>query len=369
MDSGEPVQVRVARDARWSCEGCGFCCHFHELGPIEPEVIADLTERDIGAHWPRAADGAWYTTRTGPDGQETAWLAKRDGACIFLREDKLCAVHALFGAAAKPGFCQAFPFVAIRDPKGVAFVTRSDCGSAPVTAATGPAVAEQAAAALSIPNSRMLRVFQPERVDVFADVGLGLDAWMDVETDLLRAIYGLDLEPEGLTSATRSLLAEAVGFEPPPPDPGRYRMAVFAVLKALRMVMDHVIATEQAPSPAEAAFGAEMHARIGHTLERLDQPLSPLADDARKYLNMQLRTVLLGKRFVGAGSVGAGIGLFLLNATVARYDIEADGPVTSAALATVHPRWSRFTHNRSMHAILNKARPALEDMWLHATEA
>ena len=41
------------------------------------------------------------------------------GGCVFLRADNLCAVHAEFGADAKPAICSQYPVVAVRTESGV----------------------------------------------------------------------------------------------------------------------------------------------------------------------------------------------------------------------------------------------------------
>ncbi len=364
---GSIDKVRVLQDARWSCGGCGFCCHFHELGPVEPEIVAHLEAQDVGALTPAAAEGNWYTLKPGPDGTSTVWLAKKNGACVFLTESNHCAVHAKLGAESKPGFCRAFPFVAVRDPKGIAFVNRSDCESAPVTATTGVALTDQVRDAFAIPHSRMTRTFSPTSVQVQQGFGVAISEWMGLESQLLGDIHGVDGPPEALVCTVRQGLSEQLSFAVPKPDPNRYRMASFAVLEALRMVMDHAIATESAPSSADAAFALEMRTLLMRAQSGLAEPLAVLAADGRAYLNLVLRSMVLGKGFVGPGSVGAAMGLYLLNAIVARTGFTGESAMTASDLAVVHPRWSRLTHNRTLHAILQKARPALEDMWLHVS--
>ena len=360
-------KVRTTQDARWSCEGCGLCCRFHELGPVEPEIIQGLKDKDIGAHWAPAAKGDWFTTKTDPDGQTTTWLAKRGGACVFLTEQNRCAVHASFGAEAKPGFCRAFPFVAVRDPLGIALALRSDCEAVPLTATMGQPVAEQVEALMAIPNSRMFREFAPASVVIHQGFDVPLERWMALETRLLSQIRDWARSPEALAAGVRGLLVADTQSVHTRPDPERYKMALGAVLQALRMVMDHVIAREQAPNAADAAFAVEMRQAIGRGLAGLGAPLPPLTPEAEAVFNLGLRNLLLGKRFVGPGSVAAGVGLFLLNATVARFVIGGTAPITPTQLAQVHPRWTRFTHNQSLSAILRKARPALEDLWWHAS--
>lgn len=54
----------------------------------------------------------------GPDGLFR--LGQRpDGRCVYLRADRLCAVHRESGMAAKPRVCQVFPFLPVRTPDGI----------------------------------------------------------------------------------------------------------------------------------------------------------------------------------------------------------------------------------------------------------
>lgn len=59
-------------------------------------------------------DGQWMMTRPDPR-----------GACGFLRPDRLCAIHAELGMAAKPTGCRQFPFLVTRFPDGSRRVSAS----------------------------------------------------------------------------------------------------------------------------------------------------------------------------------------------------------------------------------------------------
>src|SRR6188768_3764626 len=139
----DAAPIRTPKDARWSCRSCGDCCRGFEFGPVEPAIIAGLEARDVAAHWAPAAEAPWYERRPAPDGTTALFLTHRDGHCVFLRDDALCAVHALWGAEAKPAFCREYPFHVVEDPEGIVVIARSDCGGFHESFVDGEPVADQ----------------------------------------------------------------------------------------------------------------------------------------------------------------------------------------------------------------------------------
>ncbi|CAN0458611.1 unnamed protein product, partial [Ectocarpus fasciculatus] len=93
--------MRTLSDDRWSCRSCAACCHGLKLGPLSPDTITDLQQRDVAARWPRARQQPWFQR----DAEGAAYLTHHsDGACVFLQPDRRCFLHATFGEAAKPDF-------------------------------------------------------------------------------------------------------------------------------------------------------------------------------------------------------------------------------------------------------------------------
>ena len=86
---------------------------------------------------------------------------------------------------------------------------------------------------------------------------------------------------------------------------------------------------------------------------------TPLAPHDRAYLTLLIRSHLQGKAFVPYESLAAGLGLFLLNARIARLVSPSDpGPTLSS--------WVRFSLNRTLHPLLRRAAPALIDIFRFA---
>ncbi len=109
-------------EPRHRCSGCGACCEgavVHLLPGESDAVIAQAAA--LGVEDP-VVDGR---------------LRQRDGRCAFLLPDQRCAIHARFGADAKPVVCRKFPFVRIDadgelregvDPASHAWATTRDDG-------------------------------------------------------------------------------------------------------------------------------------------------------------------------------------------------------------------------------------------------
>ena len=65
------------------------------------------------------------------------------GDCVFLENGNRCGIHARFGGAAKPGFCQLFPIVAQATLSGLRVSDSGECAAFPTSARTGPTLEEQ----------------------------------------------------------------------------------------------------------------------------------------------------------------------------------------------------------------------------------
>ena len=358
---------RVPRDARWSCCSSGFCCTLYVLGPVEPDIIEGLRARKIEQHWPPAAEAPWFETRPGPNGP-AAFLSKRNGACVFLQEDRRCAVHARFGAEAKPGFCREFPFQVVHDPSGPVVIARPDCAGFHQSSVDGELVKQQCQAVLNLPRAYPVKKWAPSSVEITPALSMPLADWMALEPSLLDALFAMTDEPATLVAHLRSTIEARLGQGPSTAEPARAVRAARSVTYALVMVMNDVVKAGGAPDPSEAAFAQETLDVLKQALDTLERPLSPLTADARTHLNLLLRSQLLGKQFAPHGSVAAGVGLFLLNTWISTAVATpgADGQVNAAALASVLARLVRFTLNQSIHHILTRARPALVDLYLHA---
>ncbi len=132
-----PVIPESHGDPRWACRACGRCCHgltveltSEEEARIDPSLYPDLLGPDPFAEWV-------FLDPEQP--ARRALRQKKNGACIFLDNQGLCAIHARQGMSAKPDPCQIFPHVVVHVPDGPPRLTlRLNCDSMHETFEKGP---------------------------------------------------------------------------------------------------------------------------------------------------------------------------------------------------------------------------------------
>ncbi|MBW2253048.1 MAG: YkgJ family cysteine cluster protein [Deltaproteobacteria bacterium] len=359
--------VRFPDGSRWSCCSSGDCCRGFDFGPVEPEIISGLQSRDIESHWAPAAEAPWHERRTDPKGGEAFFLTKRDEHCVFLRDDNLCAVHALFGAEAKPAFCREYPFHVVEDTRGLVVVARADCGGFHRSFLDGQPIAEQVDAVLALPAFHPRRQFVPDQVVILPTAAVSVDDWMALEAVLLPQLDRQRSAPEAAVAHLRFLLHDLVNRKPPTPDSSCYRSAMEALLRMLATTLDR-LAGDQQP---DAAYGGDLAREVAQAatraLDGLSAPLPPLDPHAVDYLHLILRSDLMSKQFQVVGGVPCGLGLHLLSATLARLGTNAThgGPLTPTDLGRVMPKWKRLSLHGAILEALRHARPALADLFLH----
>lgn len=356
---------------RWRCSGCASCCRAgFELGPIEPRTIAQLIEAGIEALWPPAAQQPWHRIVQTPDGP-AAYLTQRDGACVFLRDDDLCAIHALLGEQAKPSMCLEFPYQLVEEPRGTVAVIRADCAGLHRAWRTADPVGPQLPAIRALPRpGRPIRTFRPGQVAVLPGITVPLERWLTWEDAALEALADdPELQPGAAVATIRRVLYQAAGVEPPaPPEPDRAATrAAAAVLVALEHVLGQVLrdtppADQGGPPPERLAFAREAHALIGASRRGLLLPLAPLPPALQGYTHLLLRSHLLAKDWALRGSVAVGVGHFLLGVVFAASHGGSDD-----TFAQFHRRWLLLSNNGLLNAILHKASPALRDLFLFAS--
>lgn len=355
---------------RWRCSGCAACCRSgFELGPIERQTLDHLIASDIEALWPPAGRAPWHRleqTPTGPVG----YLAQRDGACVFLRDDDRCAIHALLGPQAKPSMCQEFPYQLVSEPRGTVAVIRPACAGLHRAWRTADPVGPELPEIEALPRpDRPIRTFRPERVPVVPGLEVPLERWLQLEDELLAALAATpDAQPAAAVATLRRVLSVTEGIALPlPPDPDRAAtLAVQAVLLALEHVLGQVLHDTTAgpggPPPERRAFARDAHALIHAARGGIALPMQPLPEPLQGYTHLLLRSHLLAKGWARWGSVAQGVGHFLLGVMFAAYHSESDD-----TFARVHRRWLLLSDNKLISAILHKASPALRDLFLYAS--
>ena len=349
------MAIKTIDGAKWSCRGCGDCCRGFAFGPVEPAVIAGLEAADVAAMWAPAAQAAWFSTR--PDGKH--FLTHRDGHCVFLQEDNLCAVHRLLGEPAKPWFCREYPLHAVERSSGAVAVTvRADCGGLHESFADGAPVAPQAEAALALPRIVPRQSFTPRQVVILPRVAVGLENWLQIEPHLL-AHLATSRTPEDAAGSTRSMLLSMAGRPAVSADPVAHQAAMQAVLTGLA----EVARIAEAPPPYRETLGwaAGLLAAITST-----SPLPPLSEAAMRYLGLILRGEVLTGRLGTVGGLPAMMGLFIVEAAIARCIAGGTEPLTPADLGETFPRLRRALHLPPLWAEIRARQPQLEVLFMTA---
>jgi len=366
------MNVRTLEGARWSCSACGRCCRLSQLGPVEPEIAKNLHQRGIERDWPPAAEAPWLTLEAGPQGAPVGMLRKVDGHCVFLREDNRCAIHALYGEAAKPGFCREYPYRAARDADGIALVVRDDCGGLHARFEDGAALPDR----LVEGDGVVPRTWAPPLVRVLPDHGVSAAVWAGWEREILAELASEAADPPGpeaRISALRGQLYARCGQEPEEADPMRYLVALRAALEGVFQTL--TAATASFPpqvSAWERAFLLENLDNLRRSRERMATDWSALdvelAPDARRYLDLTLRGRVLSKQLHAAGGVAEGLGLWLLETAIARAGVPEgrEPPLGAADLGPAFSAWRKLSMNTMIQRVLQLARPALVDAFLHA---
>lgn len=125
----EPTQDTrvVLGPIRHACHSCGTCCSGWRV------QVRTLSERE------RITRQAKELGIADPivDGS----LRRVEGVCVFLREDRLCAIHARFGEEEKPIICQHFPRRSRHSEDGVRIGADPGCSATWRTFDTGPEMA------------------------------------------------------------------------------------------------------------------------------------------------------------------------------------------------------------------------------------
>lgn len=351
-------QVRFPKGTRWECRGCAACCSSgFDLGPVEPSVIAALSEAGIESRWPPAAKAPWATQRQGPSGQSAWFLRQEQGRCVFLRDDRRCAIHAELGPAFKPGFCREFPYHLVHDPRGIVAVVRPDCEGWHESFLDGPEISEEDVRAVAAaPRVVPRRTFAPQSVSVLGQA-LSLEVWLDREAEILAALSSLqDPSLPSLAASLRAAVSSAASVPLPAPEAARADAALSALYGALGQVLRAVLA--QPGPPDRVQFVAEMASEIeavrGRSRGSQSEPLG-------RYLSLQIVSSVMARHWQPYGPVEAGLGAILLGLCFGC--AASDG--TLERFDRSYRRWLRLAGNGVVSMVLSRARPALVELFLH----
>ncbi|MCX7011609.1 MAG: hypothetical protein NTW86_03415, partial [Candidatus Sumerlaeota bacterium] len=179
--------------ARWSCHNSTCCCRqFPEFPATGEDVerIAALPRERIAPGL--SSEQPWFHKSV--ERPDQVVLATIQGRCCFLTPEGLCAIHAQFGAEAKPIPCREFPFLFTRGPDGVYVGLAFSCPS--VIRNEGQPVEEHASWLGELYPSAFAVRSLPERIELSHGLPLEWDDYLLVEERLQRllALEGVSLE-------------------------------------------------------------------------------------------------------------------------------------------------------------------------------
>ncbi len=327
---------------------------------MEQRTIDALRAADPASFWPPAAEQPWFELRTTPGGASLAWLTRRNGACVFLDDQRRCALHAALGEAAKPAFCREFPFLLVRERRGHSAVVRPTCGGLHRSFLDGAPLEEQVQDLPALPRAYPVVHFEPDRVEILPGLGLDLDGWYAAEPAILRLLDAPEEDPRHTVAQLRDALARATGRSLAAPDPVRYQRALDTTLELLATTVRTLVRTRDDPRDAQARQALASLERARTT------PPAPLAPEACAYLNRILQAQVHGKLFHRLGGLPRALGLLLVEVHMARAASDAGRSLDAAQLAAVLVPWWSLAGHGAVVAALRTAAPTLEAIFVNA---
>lgn len=344
--------MKTLPDARWSCGQCGACCRGFRFGPVEPAVVEGLKARDIARHWPPAQQG-WLEEVDGPSGTAYYFRNRADGSCVFLQADNGCAIHARFGAEAKPGFCREFPYSSVQTATDVSVIVRGECAGLYHSFRDGTLVSAEAEAVLALPRAVPQRRHAPPLLALLPGMGVGPEDWEKLEPMILERMSGKT--PENALVETRELLSRVMG-RPLPRVPDLEEPLAYLLSRLGRQL------TQLLVSPLLDWQKEALQEGIRQVTRAMSSPPAALDPEAAAYLNLLLRGFVLGRQFAAHGSLAEGFGRFVLDLCIVRRN--GTGTMTAADVAAIHAPWLRVMDHAGVERMLRADGQALAALFL-----
>jgi hypothetical protein len=168
LRSGErPLTPVPLGGVRFGCLGTGDCCRSYTFGPLteadherlkahEGALRERLGPAERGGLGLLAEDEPYLEERRTPEGvrRYLRSISAEGMRCVFHLPDGRCGVHAAVGAAAKPGFCQLFPYEAVATIDGLRIYDRGECANYGVTSRRGLPLAQDLDRVLALLSPR-----------------------------------------------------------------------------------------------------------------------------------------------------------------------------------------------------------------------
>jgi Fe-S-cluster containining protein len=111
------IKLHFPEGQNYDCVMCGAGCESLWTIPVEPHVVEKIEAHPLGIRVINENGAAFVKDEKGD--YAIYYKDPDDPRCGFLKEDKLCAIHAELGMDEKPLTCQQFPFHLTETPDGV----------------------------------------------------------------------------------------------------------------------------------------------------------------------------------------------------------------------------------------------------------
>jgi Fe-S-cluster containining protein len=284
IDTKRGLKVLPVADenARWTCNGCGVCCHglaveinAEEESRIDASLYQDILKGDHFAEdsFLNPDEGAKRTLRQVEDDNM---------ACIFLAPDGLCYVHARQGMRAKPDACQMFPAMIMMIPGQKPRIgLRTNCSSMYTSFHDGPTVTDMIPHVMGIvgnngeyhkapknvklfgrtvPFERMDRIAQQMRA-IFEKQGVTADAIMTIDKKLLSGRVKKSIKGYG-----RAMLSyiEREQTGPAPVEEGAYAFQIARLAEGRNALI--AMKDGKLPPAPGLKINAFLRAQVNHML-------------------------------------------------------------------------------------------------------
>lgn len=111
------IKLHFPEGQNYDCVMCGAGCESLWTVPVEAHVVEKIEAHPLGIRVINENGAAFSREEDG--GYAIFYKDPANPRCGFLREDKLCSIHAELGMEEKPLTCQQFPFHLTETPDGV----------------------------------------------------------------------------------------------------------------------------------------------------------------------------------------------------------------------------------------------------------
>jgi Fe-S-cluster containining protein len=212
MDA-QTVPLIIRDDARFSCTMCGSCCGGTNIGPVSDSVMEGLKPH-LGTleKKMKATSGLFFTVPGGSGDKSYTLCRQKGGSCVFLEANNRCAIHADYGAEAKPDDCRLFPWMFTATPKGVAVSIQMECRGF-TEARSGKLLSEQEDEIRKMLALAQDRSQLPPILTVTGHLSMTYDAYDSMETLLHETVDRLATDPLAALIAMRDIIFKATDLE------------------------------------------------------------------------------------------------------------------------------------------------------------